>query len=65
MGNFQIAGAISNSHVGHAFEYCTQTILAAQGLILQLNHKVPCGFGSLMKDHASATSQKRDLWTNG
>ncbi|SNT76839.1 hypothetical protein [Paracoccus seriniphilus] len=52
MNNFQRDGSISNSHVGRAFELRAQKILAAQGLSLELNHRVPCGLHSLKKDHA-------------
>lgn len=52
MTNFQRDGSISNSHVGRAFELRAQKILAARGLSLELNHKVPCGLRNLKKDHA-------------
>ena len=52
MTNFQRDGSISNSHVGRAFELRAQQVLAAQGLHVALNHKVPCGLGNIRKDHA-------------
>ena len=52
MNNFQRDGSISNSHVGRAFEDRVQRLMAERGLVLQRNHKVPCGLGSTKKDHA-------------
>lgn len=74
MSNFQRAGSISNSHVGRAFELRAQRALAAHDLVLELNHKVPCGLGTLKKDHAfdlgSETPKvivecKSQTWTAG
>lgn len=52
LSNFQRDGSIGNSHVGRAFELRAQKILAAHGLSLELNHKVPCNLCNLKKDHA-------------
>lgn len=52
MSNFQREGSISNSHVGRDFELRAQGVLAKRGLLLTLNHKVPCGLGNNRKDHA-------------
>lgn len=74
MTTFQRSGAISNAHVGRAFELRAQKILAAHGLELELNHKVPCGLGNLRKEHAfDLGSQnprvivecKSQTWTSG
>tara|TARA_R110002110_G_C13468395_1_gene719658 strand:+ start:7140 stop:7586 length:447 start_codon:yes stop_codon:yes gene_type:complete len=52
MTNHQRVGSVSNSHVGRAFELHAQAILKAQGLPLDLNHKVPCGLAEIRKLHA-------------
>ena len=46
MSNFQREGAKSNAHVGRAFETRACTILAARGIRLAMNYKVPCGLGN-------------------
>ena len=74
MNNFQRAGAISNSQVGRDFELRAQKILAAHGLTLDLNHKVPCGLGNIKKNHAFDLGSdslriivecKTQTWTSG
>ena len=74
MSTFQRDGSISNTHVGRAFELRAQKILAAHGLDLDLNHKVPCGLGNLKKDHAFDLGRdkprvivecKSQTWTSG
>lgn len=74
MTNFQRDGSISNSHVGRAFELRAQRILAAHGISVDLNHRVPCGLRNLKKDHAfdlgSETPKvivecKSQTWTSG
>ncbi len=74
MSNFQREGSISNAHVGRAFELRAQKLLAAHGLALELNHKLPCGLHNLKKDHAfdlGATDPKviveckSQTWTSG
>jgi hypothetical protein len=74
MSTFQRDGSISNTHVGRAFELRAQKILAAHGLDLDLNHKVPCGLGDLKKDHAFDLGRndppvivecKSQTWTSG
>jgi hypothetical protein len=74
MTNFQRDGSISNSHVGRAFELRPQKILAARGLSLEFNHKVPCGLGNLKKEHAFDLGSnapkvivecKSQTWTSG
>ena len=53
MNNFQRDGAVSNADVGRKFEARTQRILASKGLVLDLNHKVPCGLpNNKPKPHA-------------
>jgi len=52
MTNFQRDGSISNAHVGRAFELRVQSVLTQHGLELELNHKVPCGIGNVLKAHA-------------
>lgn len=51
MTNFQREGSISNAHVGRDFEARARVILAAHGIPLQMNHKVPCGLGNDKKLH--------------
>jgi hypothetical protein len=74
MSNFQRVGAVSNAHVGRAFELRAQNILSQHGLVLELNHKVPCGLRTLQKEHAfdlGAESPKviveckSQTWTSG
>lgn len=50
--NFQRDGSISNSHVGRDFEGRVQKALATCGLQLNPAHKVPCGLGTLRRDHS-------------
>ena len=50
--NFQRDGSTSNSYVGRAFEDRAQKALAKYGLRLNRDHKVPCGLGTLLKDHS-------------
>lgn len=52
MANFQREGAISNAHVGRAFEHYARGVLAKHGLDLDLNHKVAVGIASQKKAHA-------------
>ena len=52
MTNFQREGAISNAHVGRAFEVRARTALAERGLDLDPNHKVAVGIASATKEHA-------------
>lgn len=74
MRNFQRHGAISNSHVGRAFELRAKDILAGRGIPLNRNHKVPCGLGEVRKDHAFDLGAenpkvivecKSQTWTSG
>lgn len=74
MSSFQRSGAISNTHVGRDFELRAQKILAAHGLVLEVNHKVPCGLGNLKKNHAFDLGSnnlrvivecKSQTWTSG
>ena len=51
MSNFQREGAISNAHVGRAFELRVQASLAV-GLVLETNHRVGCGLKDRRKLHA-------------
>lgn len=51
MTNFQREGAISNAHVGRDFETRAQAVLAAHGIVLERDHKVPCGLGNNKKMH--------------
>ena len=51
MSNFQRKGSVSNAHVGRAFEVRAQRILAAHGIALEMNQKVPCGLGDKKKPH--------------
>lgn len=48
---FQRIGALSNAHVGSAFERVAYDIFEAQGISLQANHKVLIGVGSKKKIH--------------
>lgn len=52
MNNFQRTGSISNAHVGRDFEARARAILQSRGVLLELNHKVPCGLGNLRKNHS-------------
>ena len=52
MSNFQREGAISNAHVGRAFELRVQASLARVGLVLETNHRVGCGLKDRRKLHA-------------
>ena len=74
MNNFQREGATSNSHVGRAFEERARKVLAAKGLQLTSNHKVPCGVGAVRKNHAFDLGSrhpnvivecKSHTWTSG
>ena len=75
MSNFQRDGAISNTQVGRDFELRAQRILAAQGIILNLNHKVLCGLpGRQQKSHSFDLGSddprvivecKSQTWTSG
>jgi hypothetical protein len=74
MNTFQRSGAISNTQVGRDFELRAQKTLAAYGLQLELNHKVPCGLGNRRKDHAFDLGSfdprvivecKSQTWTSG
>lgn len=74
MSNFQRDGSISNSHVGREFELRAQEILADRGLLLETDHKVPCGLGTPRKDHAFDLGSehpkvivecKSHTWTSG
>ena len=50
--NFQRVGSISNSHVGRDFEDRARKALAKYGLLLNPDHKVPCGLGAVLKNHS-------------
>ena len=74
MSSFQRDGSTSNSHVGREFEQRAQKILAEYDLRLELNHKVPCGLGTVRKNHAfdlgSESAKvivecKSQTWTSG
>ena len=74
MNNFQREGSTSNSHVGRAFEERTRKVLATNGLQLASNHKVPCGLGEVLKNHAFDLGSgrpkvivecKSHTWTSG
>lgn len=74
MTNFQRSGAISNTHVGRAFEDRAQLILQSKGIILSRNHKVSCGLGNKTKLHAFDLGSdepkvivecKSQTWTSG
>lgn len=51
MDNFQRKGSISNAHVGRDFEERARAILAAHGILVETNHRVPCGLGKTKKMH--------------
>jgi hypothetical protein len=74
MNNFQRVGSISNAHVGRDFEARARAILAAQGIPLEVNHKVPCGLGNKKKMHTFDLGSdqppvivecKSQTWTSG
>jgi hypothetical protein len=74
MNNFQREGSISNAHVGRDFEARSRTILAAHGILLGVNYKVPCGLGSNKKMHTFDLGSedppvivecKSQTWTKG
>lgn len=74
MTNFQREGSISNAHVGRDFEARARAILAAHGIPLQMNHKVPCGLGNDKKLHTFDLGSedppvivecKSQTWTKG
>lgn len=75
MSNFQRDGSISNTHVGRAFEERACKVLAKQGLLLNSDHKVPCGLpGNVQKNHAfdlgsenpkAIVECKSHTWTSG
>jgi len=74
MTNFQREGSISNAHVGRDFEVRARAILAAHGIPLQMNHKVPCGLGNDKKLHTFDLGSedppvivecKSQTWTKG
>lgn len=48
----QRKGAISDAHVGRAFENAAKTFFSSTGFELNLDFKVPIGIGSVKKDHA-------------
>jgi hypothetical protein len=52
MSNFQREGAISNAHVGRAFEVRVQAALARVGVFLETHHRVRCGLKERQKLHA-------------
>jgi hypothetical protein len=49
---FQRVGAISNAHVGAAFENAALTYFAALGVTLERCHRVALGVGAVKKEHA-------------
>jgi hypothetical protein len=49
---FQRVGAISNAHVGAAFENAALGCFAALGIPLERCHRVPLGVGHMKKEHA-------------
>ena len=74
MTNFQREGSISNAHVGRDFEARARAILAAHGIPLNMNHKVPCGLGNDKKLHTFDLGSedppvivecKSQTWTKG
>ena len=74
MNNFQRDGTTSNSHVGREFEERVRTVLAEHGLRLDFGHKVPCGLGAVLKNHAFDLGSrspkvivecKSHTWTSG
>ena len=71
---FQRQGSTSNADVGRTFEQRVQTVLARQGLRLDRDHRVPCGLGTIRKDHAFDLGSenprvivecKSHTWTSG
>ena len=52
MNDSQRHVSTSDSDVGREFEERTQKILAQQGLRLDALHDIPCGLGSVTKNHA-------------
>ena len=74
MNNFQRDGSTSNSHVGRAFEARARKVLAEHGVRLESGHKVPCGLGTVRKNHAFDLGSgspkvivecKSHTWTSG
>ncbi len=74
MNNFQRDGAISNAHVGRAFESVALNFFAHQKIKLHPSLALPVGVGSDKKDHAfdlgSRTQKvivecKSHTWTKG
>lgn len=51
MSNFQRPGAISNAHVGRAFEDRARAILAARGMAVEPNFRLPVGIDAIRKAH--------------
>ncbi len=49
---FQRIGSLSNAHAGRDFEISAKNFFQTQGLILELNVKVPVGVSTLKKGHA-------------
>lgn len=50
--NFQRIGSISNAHVGRDFEAAAKAILAAAGVIVEVNHPVEVGVTQRKKLHS-------------
>jgi hypothetical protein len=50
--SFQRVGSRSNAQAGKDFELAAQSYFDSQGLLLNLNVKVPVGIESTKKDHA-------------
>lgn len=48
---FQRIGSLSNAHVGLDFELKAQLFFRGQGILLEQNHKVMVGVGSIKKPH--------------
>jgi hypothetical protein len=48
---FQRIGSVSNAHVGLDFELKAQLFFREQGILLERNHKVMVGVGSIKKPH--------------
>ena len=74
MTNFQREGSICNAHVGRDFEARACATLAAHGIPLQMNHKVPCGLRNDKKLHTFDLGSedppvivecKSQTWTKG
>ena len=72
--HFQRDGSISNSHVGRHFEDRARKALATCGLQLNPAHKVPCGLGTVRKNHSFDLGSedprvivecKSHTWTSG